>query len=535
MQPLPLLFNADGPVGYGARSSLDFESCPQLLKHMDRLGIERSLVWSIQARDQYPDPAHRTLLADIRTCDPHRRRLTPSLVIGPPTFYERRIADATLALMKNESIAGLRLFPRTGRFQLHHAIPFLEKAAVFKPALFIDVLELDNDRDIGALAGFFPAMPMVLLHGSWGHFYNFSLLALLRRHTNILVDNSVMHSRGTLEKIVTDCGADRIVFACPHQSSQGASVAHLARAPIPETARRAIAHGTLEKILHLPPSGAAPAVIPGNPRLNRFWQALLEGHPLPIPLVDAHGHLGAVGHWPQAEHTLEEQIPIALDTMAALNIQTMIISSVDALFGDPLAGNRRLEELAGKHAGRLHGYVGFNPHHHERLTPAIDSFFTGSFFVGFKALCGYWNVVVTDPRFEAMWRYADQHHLPILYHTWGGHLDSPAMLEPVVTKYPGAFFILGHSGGSDQGRIEAEELALKHPHVYLEWCGSFCSTAAWEKTLERVGFDRLVFGTDAVLHDTAWELGRLLSLPVPEDRLPPILGETMRRLLAQRI
>ncbi len=68
----------------------------------------------------------------------------------------------------------------------------------------------------------------------------------------------------------------------------------------------------------------------------------------------------------------------------------------------------------------------------------------------------------------------------------------------------------------------------------LEWCGTFCGNAPWEKTIREVGNDRLVFGSDAMGHDWAWELGRLLSLEVEEEVLRPILGANMRAILARK-
>jgi predicted TIM-barrel fold metal-dependent hydrolase len=108
------------------------------------------------------------------------------------------------------------------------------------------------------------------------------------------------------------------------------------------------------------------------------------------------------------------------------------------------------------------------------------------------------------------------------------------MFKNLVKRYPHVSFLLGHSGGGDKGRREAEELAQKHPNVYLEWCGSFCSTIPWEETLGRVNPRQVVFGTDAMAHDFNWELGRLLSLDLPDRTLLPILGGNMRRILAMR-
>ena len=151
---------------------------------------------------------------------------------------------------------------------------------------------------------------------------------------------------------------------------------------------------------------------------------------------------------------------------------------------------------------------------------------------------GHWNIPVTDPDFNPLWEYADNHRLPILLHTWNDKVDAPKMLTEIVPRYPNATFILGHSGNTD--RPDAEKLALDNPNVYLEWCGSFVNPTDWRETLERLGNRRILYGSDFISwearwgHDPAWEMGRLLSLDVPDETLIPILGSNMRGILARR-
>jgi hypothetical protein len=126
------------------------------------------------------------------------------------------------------------------------------------------------------------------------------------------------------------------------------------------------------------------------------------------------------------------------------------------------------------------------------------------------------------------------HLLAILLHTWDGPYSQPGMLQDIVKRFPEAVFLLGHSGGGETGRLEAEELAVANPNVYLEWCGSFCCSKPFEETLRRVSPRQVVFGTDAAPHSPAWELGRLLSLDLPDETLIPILGANMRKILDGR-
>lgn len=168
----------------------------------------------------------------------------------------------------------------------------------------------------------------------------------------------------------------------------------------------------------------------------------------------------------------------------------------------------------------------------EKLVPRLDDFFSRPFYVGFKLLNDYWRIPVTDRRLQPMWEYADGHRLAVLLHTWEGEYDAPSMLRDIVWRYPNAIFLLGHSGAGD--RPDAEALAQENQNVYLEWCGSFTNPADWRETLERLGNRRLLYGSDAMGHHPAWEMGRFVSLGVPDEALLPILGDNMRGILARR-
>jgi len=258
-----------------------------------------------------------------------------------------------------------------------------------------------------------------------------------------------------------------------------------------------------------------------------------------IVLQDAAGKSVMVrGGSDQARHPIGNQRPrrysaiVKTDAVIAhmdrVGVQHSIICP-SALFNDPVAGNLEGEAMCSRHKDRFSGYLVYNPFYEDTLKPKLDEFFSRGFFVGFKLLSDYWQVPVTDPRYDTVWEYANKNSMPILLHTWTGAFNSPAMLTDIVLKYPNATFILGHSGGPS--RHEAEELALAHPNVMLEFCGSFTSSVPWEETIKKVGNDRVLFGSDTCAHDLAWEMGRFLSIPLPDSELIPILGENMKKIL----
>jgi predicted TIM-barrel fold metal-dependent hydrolase len=326
-------------------------------------------------------------------------------------------------------------------------------------------------------------------------------------------------------------GAERLLFGTGYKSHGGAAIAQLARADVTGKERQLIMHGNLERMLGLKGDAKPAPVRPAKPA-DSLWGRCLSGKTLGVDIVDAHFHIGPSGGFVLKDQEERSQVKPALKVMDSLGIQTVLVSGLQALLGEAVEGNDLVEKVLLPNSDRFKGYLGFNPFYADGLVRNFDRYFSGQFFVGFKTLCGYWGIKMNDPRFEPMWAYANRHHLPILNHTWGK--DDICLLNDVVKKYPHALFLIGHSGGTDEGRIEAESLAQDNPNVYLEWCGSFCVAASWEKTLQKVNPRQVVFGTDAMSHDIYWELGRLLSMDVSDKILIAILGQNMRRIMAAR-
>jgi len=525
---IPILFDADGPIGCGPRNEPEFPDVQALLAHMDRLGISRALAWSIEARNYHAPTGNRRLLEELDAADP-KQRLTPSFVVSPSMLYERGAADELAGLMAERGVRGLRVFPNGSNNRLHHIEPLLERVLDLNPVVFVDVRGVSDDREIIALAKTFPHMPIVVMYAMWPQIH-FSVLNLLRRRDNILMDISWAHSNSTIELVVEDFGAERAVFATGLKAHNGAAIGALLYAEVEESVRTGIAHTNLERLLGLGPT-PPPAAAPGTETL---WGRFLRRQQLGIDILDAHAHLGILGTPPLRERTIAEQIRANLPRMDALGIRTLFASGQEALASEPVKGNLRLEAEAIAHGDRFRGYLAFNPHYSDALAARLDDFFSRPFFVGFKIHANSWSAPVTDPHYEPAWQYAQQHRLPVLLHTWQEIYDSPALLHDIARKYPEAMFLLGHSGGGDRGRREAEALALELPNVWLEWCGSFTSRIPWEETLPRVGRDRLVFGTDALFHGFAWELARFLSVDLPEADLRPALAANMQTILARR-
>lgn len=522
------LLNANGAIGLNVAETPDYRGIPDILREMDRLGIAQALVWNKSAIP-HARGGNRRLLDALQADPAARDRIIPSLVVAPAMLYERGAMDDLVCALRETGLRALRALPRSLGYDLSCLEPLLERVAEFKPVLLVSANE--GLGGVLGLAERFPGMPIVVTSAMWPQMG--WMFDAMRRRANIYAETSWIHSQGTVELLVREFGVSRVIFGMGPRSHAGAAIAGLARSGLAPAAIRRVARGNMAELLGFPPCDIR--MRPAGKAPDSMWSRLLRGERLGIPLIDAHSHLGPSSRWIIEEGDTPRMMEQMLERMDRIGVEKNIVSlGSNPLADDVVKGNEFLEAVTGPHHGRLKGMISFHPAYAAALSAKLDEFFARDFFVGFKILCSYWNVPVTDPAFTPAWEYADRHRLPVLLHTWGGSYDAPRLLAGIARRYPEAIFILGHSGGDDAGRREAEALALENENVVLEWCGSFCSSRLWEDTIKTVGNRRIVFGTDAVFHSIDWELGRLLSLDVSDEALTPILGDNMRAILARR-
>ena len=525
--------NVNGYVGHGACETPEFPRLADFVRHLDYLEIDRSLVWQVEAQDLNPTVGNRRLLREIDEGG-YGNRLIPAFVITPACYFE----TGTLQFLKDNMAAGrvraLRIIPDLSRFQMREIERVLMELACFEPVVLWDCRTFTNEfdlRDFQYLAEKYPKVSYVMTQKMWPGFGG--VLDLMWRCPNIYVDTSWLHMRDTIELLTDEFGAERVLFGIGYKSHYGAAVAGLAHAQIKPGQKELIAHGNVERLLKIKPLAGKIAV--PSPMLEKkaLWKKFRSGLPASgVKIIDAHSHIGPhTRGWFIRENDLDKYIQLLIRQMDRLGVHKLIICP--ALFGNSVSANRDFAMAIKKYRNRFSGYLAFNPLYGNAMAAELDNFFADGFFVGFKILPSYWKCPVTNPGYAPMWQYADKYKLPILIHTWDDAYDSPVMLKDIAGKYPGATFLLGHSGGGTRGRNEAEELVLANPNVMLEFCGSFTTPKPFEDSLETVRANRVVFGSDTGVHCEAWELGRFLSMPLPDEELIPALSANIERILAK--
>lgn len=523
---------------YGVRQDMKFPyaNIEEILAEMDRLGIWQTVV-------EFPANANsldrnQTLLKDLEQIPNWKERLIPCFILDPGSVVQIGAMDQIREMLQNHRPCCVSLYPFNNNFRLRLAAMALEKVADLVSVVLIDARQVRKSQsgwdDLIELAGLFPDINFVIRQ----NFYQGcpDMFDVMRRTKNVHVDIGMFHFQSAIETFAKFFGTDRILFSTPSRTVGGAPMASLVYSDLSEEEKDNIRYGNFIRLFRDADDRAFLQknlkAIPGKVQ-NSFWNQFMEGKGLRgVDIYDVHTHLGPAGsNWYLPHLTFESQIAAFEKEMDLFGIKK-IVSSVSGRF-NLIQSNLDLENAVEGKEDRFKGYVRYNPNLSNEFTEEyLDARMSGKYFVGLKTLPVYMKVDIRDERYFPMFRYADKHHLPVLIHCWEGSFGNAAACGEAAKKWPSANVILGHSGGGDTGIAQCYEIA-KNPecnNVWFEFCGSFFLSRPWSVHLQHIDYRRVLFGTDAALHQYCWELGRLLSDDIPDEQLIAILGGNAKRL-----
>lgn len=543
----PFYLSVNGSYGQGPYAKPEFTTLPQLLSHMDKLGIGQCVVNHNAARDLHPVFGNRFLLNDIEKTPGAKERVIPAFAANSSMLAGAGEMEHLIDAFASGKAHCLALFPKTNRYDLLEIERVFEPLRPYCPVVLIDITELgecQNERapapalqELIQLSARFPEFRFVIRKVMWWQFSN--CLYALSKAKNVYLDISWLHTRNAIGIVAQQFGAERLVFGLGMKSHAGAAIASLCYADLPQSERDNVASNNFISLFadkHYREELSKNRRSLDNHVQNSFWNAFLDGKGVQNTLViDAHTHIGPFARsWMVPNNEFDGQIREFEHDMARFGIDKVCSQSEAALFGPPIEGNRMLEQAIGNKKNRFRGNLVINPVYAELYTDEVlDDFFRGGYFCGMKLIPEYIGVDISDPCLDPIFKYANRHKLHILVHSWEGKHGTALQVAETAARYPDATFMIGHTGGGTVGRHQSEQIAQdpKYANCVFEFCGTFTTEVEWVETLQKIDYHRVIFGTDTIAHDIAWELGRLLSMDIPDEQLKMILGQNMQRIL----
>lgn len=233
-------------------------------------------------------------------------------------------------------------------------------------------------------------------------------------------------------------------------------------------------------------------------------------------IIDSHMH---VGDFPMFNVSIDDAG--LLDEMREHGVATGFVFHPD---------NAMVREIIGRNSG-LHGLVWANPHDPdaaEKTAALLDE--PGSRFRGIKLhplLDGYHP---DDPAVHPLIELLIERELPALIHCGHPIFTLPWSIEELIVRYPQARIILGHMGHGNIIYINAAiDVAARNPNVYLETSGMPMHTKIRE-AVERVGPDRVLYGSDTPFHHPSVELAKVRVSGLSADLTDRVLGANSQAL-----
>jgi predicted TIM-barrel fold metal-dependent hydrolase len=227
-------------------------------------------------------------------------------------------------------------------------------------------------------------------------------------------------------------------------------------------------------------------------------------------IVDVHGHWG-----PWFFSTDVADAAANLRVMDRCGIDIQLVSAVEAVVYDPLTGNPALLPVLAAEP-RLRGLLVVDPRDLSLAERQLDELLPTGLFVGAKIHTHYAGSPGGSAAMADALTMLASRDLPALVHTWGEELVG---LADVVARVDGARVVAAHLGGPAWQLTPSA--AERTDRLWFEPCWSTPAAGRIRWVLDRIGPERLMFGSDSTLIHPAVTLGavRAAGLSTVEEEL----------------
>lgn len=136
-------------------------------------------------------------------------------------------------------------------------------------------------------------------------------------------------------------------------------------------------------------------------------------------------------------------------------------------------------------------------------------------------------------KMDALMKKAAELDCAAFHHTWyksTGKCDEesdPSDIADLASRFPGAKIVMPHLAGCGmRGILDI----MKHKNVYIDTSGAQPVSGLIEYAVEKLGPDRILYGSDIAGRDFSAQLGRIYGAEISEKDRKKILGLNAQKL-----
>lgn len=229
-----------------------------------------------------------------------------------------------------------------------------------------------------------------------------------------------------------------------------------------------------------------------------------------MKIIDAHAHIGYIGGWADVGITEEELIA----QMDEFNIEKTALCNED---------NDLTLDVMKRHPGRIIGCVYVNPLN-QKTVDDMDKYVEAR-FAAVKlnplrhAYCADAEII------DAVMEKAEKYNVPVCIHSGHPPYSLPWQVGLLAERHPNVKLMMIHMGHGHGVYIDAAiKMALRYPNIYLEMSGMPMPSKIRE-AYERVGAERIMFGTDTPFHHPTVEMQKVITSGLDKEAQEKIFYE----------
>lgn len=246
-----------------------------------------------------------------------------------------------------------------------------------------------------------------------------------------------------------------------------------------------------------------------------------------MTVIDAHTHLD--------EGRFD---PRVLDLGDRLGIDLFLCTDIGAFVAHPGIDevremNRTLARELRRHPDRLRGYCYVNPRYRSQTMDDLRRNVEDEGMIGIKL----WIATLADDALcDPILEYAAAHRLIVLTHAWrktvGGfpYESTAEHVARAAARHPETRFLMAHLGGQPESATDA---VLPHPNVSVDTSGTLIGAGEVALAVERLGVDRVVFGSDLHHVDLVENVGKILAARLDPADEARVFGGNIARWLEE--
>ncbi|MGC8977580.1 MAG: amidohydrolase family protein [Candidatus Ratteibacteria bacterium] len=246
-------------------------------------------------------------------------------------------------------------------------------------------------------------------------------------------------------------------------------------------------------------------------------------------IIDAHVHVGNFGkNYPYVESNLDKIFQI----LKKEKIDYAIVSSGSALVSFDCSFGNQEALMACKKYKNLFPLLVCNPRNLEETMNSLKNIRKKG-FVGVKLHPELHNYPLNSWISEPILKFCEEEKIPILTHSTGqSPLCGANAIKDVAEKFPNLKLIIGHGGiFSDR---DVAKVSKDYSNLYIEISVEY-ECKKLEETIEIVGFNKIIFGSDYPFHHPSVMLQRIKVIELPKEIEEKILWKNAKEVFSLKI